>query len=187
MLREGRYSEGVYSECMHARSTQSQRGALAEVAAPPPQQHNETAVHRCMHATAARTTYNVFTNKADTMTHTTGTDYETLIARCAYSAFIRALSSKPRHEWSWTAALMVGRGREAVIEMFAALGEDDTWALIDYSTESQQVTQPLCSSTYCWLPLALCHPALFKDTAVGGPGCASLGHHLVGADGSLYG
>jgi len=159
MLREGRCSE-----CMHARSTQSQRGALAEVAAPPPQQHNETAVHRCMHATAARLFYNVSTNKADTMTHTTGTDYETLIARCAFDAFIRALSSKPRHEWSWTAALMVGRGREAVIEMFAALGEDDTWALIDYSTESQQVTQPLCSSTYCWLPLALCHPAVFKDT-----------------------
>jgi len=175
MLREGRCSEGVYSECMHARSTQSQRGALAEVAAPPPQQHNETDTHRRKYATAATLFYNVSTNKAATMTHTTRTDYETLIARCAYSAFIRALSSKPRHEWSWTAALMLQHSREAVIEMFAALGEDDTWALIDYSTESQQVTQQEWPSTYCWLARALCHPALFKDTAVGGPGCASRG------------
>lgn len=53
-------------------------------------------------------------------------------AACAtYDALIRALSVKPRAEWSWHAALLLRIPRDTVIGMFDRLGPDAAGNLID--------------------------------------------------------
>ena len=59
---------------------------------------------------------------------TTSTDYD---------ALLRALASKPREQHSWIAKELLSRPPAEVIALFHALGEEETWALIDTVTESQ--------------------------------------------------
>jgi hypothetical protein len=54
-----------------------------------------------------------------------------------YAALLAALALAPREQHSWIACQLLSRPPAEVIALFHALGDEETWALIDTATESQ--------------------------------------------------